>query len=150
MSDRNENKTSSRTEVVKSYVSPQTLNDLDREADRRDMSRSALVDLYIRRGLRQDREDDVAAETRAVTELQDVIDRGLDDFRNTARHIQDLNAKSGVYAVAAFELLKQNYGEAQIREALQTGSRRLRDDDLAPDEESSDQEDDHSAGFWDE
>lgn len=50
--------------------------------------------------------------------------------RVVARQIQDLNARTGVYAVPAFELLKKDHGEAAVREALQTGSRRLRDEDL--------------------
>jgi len=143
-----------RTEVVKSYVSQQTLEDLDREADRRGCSRSSLVDEYIRRGLRHDREDEVAAEARAVRKLQDVLDQGLDDFRETARHQQDLNAKTGVYAVAAFELLKDNHGQAQVKDALETASRRLRDDELDVDDVASnldDKPDDgDDGGFWDD
>lgn len=120
---------SARTETVKSYVSPQLKEEIEREADRRDLSTSSLVEAYCRRGLRQDREDELAAETEAARRLGDVLDQGLDDFQDTARHIQNLNAKTGVYAVAAFELLKREYPEQTVKKALQTGSRRLRADD---------------------
>lgn len=121
---------SGRTETVKSYVSSETKRDLDREAERQDVSRSSLIAQYIRRGLRQDREDDVAAETRAEQRLQDVLDAGLDDMADVARHQQEITAKSGVYAVAAFELIKQEHGEAAVADALRAGARRLREDDI--------------------
>lgn len=117
--------TSGRTETVKSYVSLATNQDLDREADRGDLSRSALIAEYCRRGLRQDRENELAAETEAARRLGDVLDAGIDEFEDVARQIQDLNAKTGAYAVATFELVKESHGEAAVREALQTGFRRL-------------------------
>jgi len=144
-----------RTEPVKSYVSEATLKELDREADQRGMSRSSLIETYIRRGLRQDREDELEAQSRAARELQDVIDQGLDDFRDVARQIQDLNAKTGVYSAATFELLKQGHPDSTVQDALSVGSRRLRDDVDVEDTDSSVQsddlqEDDQSEGFWDD
>ena len=35
----------------------------------------------------------------------DVIDAGLDDMEDVARAIQDHNTKSGIYAIATFELI---------------------------------------------
>ena len=127
MAEQSTDTTSARTETVKSYVSPSTKQDLDREADRLGLSRSALIARYCRRGLRQDREEDLAADTEAARRLGDVLDAGIDDMEDVARQIQDLNAKTGVYAVAAFELVKREHGEAAVRKALQTGARRLRE-----------------------
>jgi hypothetical protein len=119
-----------RDQEITFYSDEQTLRELDELADDQDTTRSTVVFELVREGLRREREGAVSAETRASERLQDLLDDGLTDMEDTAREIQDLNAKTGVYAVAAFELVKQQHGEAAIREALQTGARRLREDDV--------------------
>jgi hypothetical protein len=65
-----------------------------------------------------------------------------------------LNAKTGVYAVAAFELIKSDYGQAQVKDALETASRRLRGDELDVDDVASNLDDElddgDDGGFWDD
>jgi hypothetical protein len=142
-----------RTEVIKSYVSEQTKQDLEREADQRGESLSSLADEYIRRGLRQDRTDAMAAETEAERHIQDLVDRGVSEVEKVSRQIREQHAKSAVYGIAAFELLKQKHGEAEVKEALQTGTRRLQEDDIdvEPDESTPSTQndaDDDDGGFW--
>jgi hypothetical protein len=119
-----------RDQEVTFYSDETTLRELDELADERDTTRSTLVFELVRDGLRREREGEVSAETRAAERLQDLLDDGLGDMEDVARQIQELNAKTGVYAVAAFELVQQNHGEAAVRKALQTGARRLREDDV--------------------
>lgn len=119
-----------RDQMVTLYSDELTLQEVDELADKRDTTRSTLLFEFVREQLRQEREGAVSAETRAAERLQDLIDGGLTEMEDTARQMQSLNAKTGVYAVAAFELVKQSHGEAAIRKALRTGSRRLREDDL--------------------
>ncbi|WP_139231279.1 hypothetical protein [Halostagnicola kamekurae] len=132
-----------RDREITFYSDEQTLRELDELADEQDTTRSTLVFELVREGLRREREGAVSAETRAAERLQDLLDDGLSDMEHTAREIQDLNAKTGVYAVAAFELVKKHHGEAAIREALQTGSRRLREDDV--DDLTSGEDDDQDS-----
>jgi len=128
-----------RDREITFYSDEQTLREIDELADEQGTTRSTLVFELVREGLRREREGAVSAETRAAERLQDLLDDGLTDMEDTAQQMQDLNAKTGVYAVAAFELVKQDHGEAAIREALQTGARRLRDDDI--DDLASDEDD---------
>lgn len=143
-----------RTEQVKSWVSEQTKAELVAEAERRDISQSQLANQYIERGLRQDKEEDVSAETRASRQLQDIIDQGLDEFGRLAQDIRDMQARSGAHSVATFELIKDDYPETTIREAFVTGRDRLRDDpdpdDVAETRTTTDDVDDESGGFWDD
>jgi len=131
-----------RDREITFYSDEQTLREIDELADEQGTTRSTLVFELVREGLRREREGAVSAETRAAERLQDLLDDGLTDMEDTAQQMQDLNAKTGVYAVAAFELVKQDHGEAAIREALQTGAQRLRDDDI--DDLASDEDDDQA------
>lgn len=56
-------------------MSETTKQNFDREADRRGLSRSALITTYCQRGLRQDREGELSAETEAARRLADVLDQ---------------------------------------------------------------------------
>ena len=120
-----------RDREITFYSDERTLRELDELADERETTRSTLVFELVREELRREREGAVSAETRAAERLQDLLDDGLTDMEDVARQVQDLNAKTGVYAVAAFELVKQSHGEAAIKKALRTGARRLREDDVA-------------------
>jgi hypothetical protein len=113
------------TETVKSYLTETMKADLDREADRRGVSRSAVIREYCRRGLRQDREGELAAETEAARHLHDIIDAGLDDMEDVAQEIEAVNAKTGMYAIATFELVKRDHPEGVIADAVEAGARRL-------------------------
>lgn len=42
--------------------------------------------------------------------------------------MRELNAKTGAYAAANFELLKHDHKDALRRDALQVGAQRMRDD----------------------
>ena len=46
--------------------------------------------------------------------------------------IKEIQSRAGVYAVANFELLKQQYPDGVRQQALETGSRRLRDPSVIP------------------
>jgi hemerythrin-like domain-containing protein len=111
------------------YTDEQTLHDLDKLSNERDTTRSTLIHNLLRDALAREREGELAAETRAMRRLQALVDEGKEDMKEIARQQQDLNAKTGAYAIAVFELVKQRHGDAEVKQALQTGARRLRDDD---------------------
>lgn len=145
---------SNRTEQVKAHVTPETKRELEREAETRDLSISQLANEYIERGLRQDREDELSAETRAAQQLRDTIDRGLDEFEQIARDMREMQARSGAHTVATFELLKQDYPEQRIQQAFRTGRDRLREDvdpaDVTDDIPDSRDDSEDQGGFWDD
>lgn len=145
----------SRSEQVKVWVTEQTKAELVAEAERRGISQSQLANQYIERGLRQDKEEDVSAETRAAQQLQDIIDQGLDEFEDIARDIREMQARSGAHSVATFELIKDGYSETTIQDAFVTGRDRLREDadsdNVAETRTDSTAESDESdGGYWDE
>lgn len=141
-----------RDQEITFYADEQTKHELEELAAEHGTTRSTLVYELVRKGIRREREGDVSAETRAAERLQDLLDEGLGNMENVARQIQDLNAKTGVYAVAAFELVKKEHGEAAVEEALRTGSRRLREDnvdDLAGDDPVESDDGDRNPGVDD-
>lgn len=117
-----------RDNRISLYVTGERKRDLERRADEADLALSKYLNQLIDRQIQMEAENEVSAQTRATEQLQRVIDDGERQLREVVREIADMNAKMGVYAVANFELLKNEYKDAHRRDALKTGSRRLRAD----------------------
>jgi hypothetical protein len=110
------------------YVTEDTKRDLERRADDEDLSLSNYLRKLIDRQRIMDAEDEVSAQTRATERLQRLIDEGTTEMRGVSADIRDMNAKMGAYAIAAFELQARHHEQAEIRDALSTGARRLQED----------------------
>lgn len=119
-----------RDHRVTAHVSEQTRKELDVRADQEDMSLSAYTNMLIERGLRQEAENEVAAQSRAVENLQKKVDEGTRQLRDVADDIDDKNAKMGAYAVAAFEIVQRGCPESVVNEALQRGSEVVHGDEI--------------------
>jgi predicted transcriptional regulator len=110
------------------YVEDETKTELQARADQADQSLSAYLRTALHRDLQREAQDELASEIRAEERIQELITSGIERMERTADQIADMNAKMGVYSVANFELLKQDYKDATRRDALSTGARRLRQD----------------------
>lgn len=117
-----------RDKTISLYVTQERKNNLERRAEAENLAVSKYLNQVIDRQMQMEAENEVSAQTRATEQLQRVIDDGERQLREVVREIADMNAKMGVYAVANFELLKNEYKDAYRRDALKTGSRRLRAD----------------------
>ena len=113
---RRETVTRNRTEPITTYVDVETKEQLEKDADRAGKSVSTHVHDLIEREQRRDTTDQRLRELNAEERLEGLI-----------ADIKDIQARAGVYAVANFELLKQEYPDPLRRQALAAGSRRLRD-----------------------
>ena len=122
--------TRNRTERITTYVDIETKEQLEKDADRAGKSVSTHVHDLIEREQRRDTTDQRLRELNAEERLEGLI-----------ADIKDIQARAGVYAVANFELLKQEYPDPLRRQALAAGSRRLRDPG-PPEIESSGEGDD--------
>lgn len=124
-----------RDNQITLYVSDETKAELEQRAEEEDMSVSPYIDTIIRRYFVMEAEDQIATEVRAEERLEELIALGKDELRDVARDIADMNAKMGAYAAANFELMKTDHPDAMRRDALSTGSRRIRQDvDVVHDE----------------
>ena len=112
------------------YVEQDTKDQLRREAEDRDLSLSdyclGLID-------KARKEDDLAesldAEGRLLSiaaEATDQIEQSTKRVEDVARAIEEIQARTGTYAVANFELLGQSFPDASRRQALTTGRNRVR------------------------
>ena len=108
--------TRNRTERITTYVDVETKQQLEKDADGAGKSVSTHVHDLIEREQRRDTTDQRLRELNAEERLEGLI-----------ADIKDIQARAGVYAVANFELLKQEYPDPLRRQALAAGSRRLRD-----------------------
>jgi hypothetical protein len=109
---------SDRTERVAFYTDPETKRQLEKDADRADATLSTDVHNLVEQQLEADTREQRYRELNAEERLESLI-----------ADIKDIQARAGVYAVANWELLKQDHPDTVRQEALSTGSRRLHDPD---------------------
>jgi len=110
---------SNRTERVAFYTDPETKRQLEKDADRSDTTLSTHVHGLVEQQLEADTREQRYRELNAEERLESLV-----------ADIKDMQARMGVYAIANFELLKQDHPDTVRQQALSTGSRRLRDPDL--------------------
>lgn len=118
----------SRTNELSFYADDATKRELDRRADAEGVSRSNYLNRLVVRHLQQDDADDFAEEVHAEDRIRELIQIATDEMQQATAEMRDLNAKTGAYAAANFELLKTDFKDAARRDALSTGSRRMRRD----------------------
>lgn len=109
------------------HIDPETKRALRERADAEERSMSDLARRAIHDYLEGERAAEIGAQTLVEERIEELVSIGIDELTQTAQQIADMNAKMGVYSVANFELIKQNHPDAMRRDALSTGSRRLRD-----------------------
>lgn len=138
---------------VCAYVTEDTKNDLKRLADSEDMSLSDYLRKIIDRQMVMEAEDEISAQTRATERLQRLVDNETTEMRSIADDVKDMNAKTGAYAIAAFELMASDASQTEVQDALSTGAKRLREGDdpkdVADEYESADNADGDNGGASD-
>jgi hypothetical protein len=117
------------------YVEDDIKQELERNADDEDQTVSTYAANLLERQLQTDATDQIEREQNAEERLNELIALGKDELTQMGTEIADLqqdirelHAKTGVYAVANWEVLKQSVDDDERRAALSTGSQRLRDD----------------------
>lgn len=110
------------------YVSEELKTEVKQRAEDADETVSEYLNRIIRRQLQMEAEDAIASESHAEERIQELTQIAVDELREATAEMRDLNAKTGAYAAANFELLKSDYKDATRRDALGTGSRRMRQD----------------------
>lgn len=128
------------------HLSGSLKRDIDEMANDAGMTTSTYVRRVLKNHVTDEKADEIAREARAKEQIEEVaaiatdqIQQEVEEFTETAKAIQQLTARAGVYSVANFELQKQEFNDTHRRDALSTGARRLRDDlldglDLDPEE----------------
>jgi plasmid stability protein len=110
------------------YLDEPLKRELREAAEAEDRSMSDYCRHVLQNHLKDKHSKELTAQTRVEERIEELISIGIDELTQTARQIADMNAKMGVYSVANFEMIKQNHPDALRRDALATGSRRLRDE----------------------
>lgn len=125
--------TDGRTEPITFYLTAEEKQALQREADDADESLSSHVTRLVRRQRQLDAEEEISEnlnpEERLLEiarEATDQIEDSVAEVEHAATDLRDMQARSGVYSIANFELLKDGYADPRRQDALRTGRNRLR------------------------
>lgn len=126
------------------YVDDEMKARLDERVEDSSETISSYANRAIEQRLQAEADDDFAREVRAEERIRELVSVATDEVKQATAEMRDLNAKTGAYAAANFELLKDGHKDAMRRDALSTGSRRMRKDldvvqnELGGDAETSD------------
>ena len=126
----------SRTNKFTVYVSDADQARIEREADEAGMSVSGYVMSAVQERWTDEDTEEAAKEAqleerveRMASKATDEIEALIEQQQQRTEQMADMAARSAVYSIANFELLKltQKPPEAARTKSLQIGSRRLRD-----------------------
>lgn len=124
---------------VSVYMDADLDAELQKRADMTDMSKSA----YIRDVLLDHVEGDLITETsrevdaeqrieelvtEATEEITDTTDTALEEIRAHHELMQLVLLRTGMYSAGNWNVLKKEYGEIEVKQAMQSASQRFRDD----------------------
>lgn len=129
-----------RDKEISFYVTEKRKEKLERRAEEADTTLSSYVNTLVDRQLLDEAQGDVAVETRAVEQLQEVIDRGTRQLRDVSKDVHEMQAKTGVYGITAFLLMEREYSDKVVDQAFETAARRLQQDlpEIPTDEDEDD------------
>lgn len=126
----------SRTNQIGVYVSNSDKSRLEREAEQADMTVSRYIMSFVQKEWNTEDAEEVAKQAnveerveRMTSNAADRIEEAIEQHQRRTEQMTDMAARSAVYSIANFELLKltQKPPEAARTKSLQIGSRRLRD-----------------------
>lgn len=127
----------SRDERIDCHVESSLKRDIREIAEENDQSISEFVRDILKKEVAEQKRHDVVRETKAAEKLEQIIAQGKDEirqeikeFNQTAKAVQSLTARAGVYSVANYEMIRQDESISQTmqNDARSTGARRLRKD----------------------
>lgn len=110
------------------YVDDEMKDRLDERVEDSSETISSYANKAIDQRLQAEANDELAREVRAEERIRELVSIATDEVQQATEEMRDLNAKTGAYAAANFELLKTDHKDGIRRDALSTGSRRMRTD----------------------
>lgn len=123
-----------RDKTISVHVSGSLKREIDDMAHEAGVTTSAYLRRMMKQHVTEEKVDEIAYEVRAEERLEEIttlakdeIRREIEEFNETAKAVQELTARAGVYSVANFELQARQHTGGQPKTALATGSRRLRE-----------------------
>ncbi|WP_254547489.1 hypothetical protein [Halomarina pelagica] len=108
------------------YVGKGEKGQIEEEADERDLSVSEYLYRLVQKQRQSEAAERLIEESEAERHIEQLLADGRDELVAVADDVRDLSARGNVYAIALWELLKQEHPDTERREALSTAARRLR------------------------
>jgi hypothetical protein len=109
------------------YLDSDLKESIELQADRSGQSQNEWVRDACRRKIKAERQESALEATNAEQRLEALIQQVADEVDEVTQGYRDLMAKTGVYTIANWELIKRDYSDVQRRQVLETGRQRLLD-----------------------
>jgi len=128
-----------RDQQVTAYIDADLRKELETRAEKENMSVSRLVaevlEAYVENDLvamtsrqteAEERIEELVAE--ATGEITETTETALEEIRAHHELLQLVMLRTGMYSAGNWEVLKQEYGEIEVKQAMQSASQRFQDD----------------------
>lgn len=116
-----------RNEQLTTYVDAKVAREIERRAEAEDVSASTYIAQVLDQHIHGEAVEEQAREHRAEQRIQELIAEARDEVSDATEGLEDLVAKSGVYSIAVWELVKDEYDDPRRQHALDVGTERLRE-----------------------
>lgn len=113
---------------ITAYAGEELAREVSRRADAKDMSESEYITQVLDQHIHGEAVGEKAREHRVEQRIQELVAEARDEIADATDGLEDLIAKSGVYSIAVWELVKDEYDDPAREHALAVGTERLRED----------------------
>lgn len=113
---------------ITAYADEELAREVSRRAEAKDMSESEYITQVLDQHIHDETVGEKAREHRAEQRIQELVAEARDEIADATDGLEDLIAKSGVYSIAVWELVKDEYDDPAREHALAMGTERLRED----------------------
>ena len=117
-----------RNKQLTTYVDGDVAREIERRAEAEDVSASTYIAQVLDQHIHGEAVEEQAREHRAEQRIQELVAEARDEVAEATEGLEDLIAKSGVYSIAVWELVKDEYDDPRRQHALDVGTERLRED----------------------
>ncbi|WP_435362309.1 ribbon-helix-helix protein, CopG family [Haloarchaeobius sp. DFWS5] len=148
-----------RDNQINVYLDSDLYREIEARADESGQSRSGYIADVLEAHVQNDLTSEVSHETAVERRIEELVAHATEEVTDATGGLEEAILKTGVYSVAAWELVKGDHGEVARQQAVEAGRRRLREEanhlgasassksehemqPQADDEDSSDGEDD--------
>lgn len=117
-----------RDNQINIYVDEDLHEEIVERADEADCSKSGYVVEVLERHVESQLAIEVNHQSAVERRLEELAAHAAEKITAATEGLEAGILRAGVYAIATWELVKQDYGEVERRQAIEAGSRRMREE----------------------
>ncbi|WP_267644009.1 hypothetical protein [Haloarchaeobius amylolyticus] len=116
-----------RDNQIDVYLDTDLYQEVVARANEANKSKSGYVAEVLEAHVQNDLMTEIGHEAAVERRIEELVAHATDEVTDATNGLEEAILQTGVYSVAAWELVKGNHGEVARQNAMQAGRRRVRD-----------------------